>query len=247
MPPRPSPTPRRPRGAEQGLPHLPRQGAAGSGRQSFDQAVPQSTHGRLPGEARRAVLYLLPRGAPSRSRGPARSPSRWTFASPATRRASRTCARPAEPCGPRLRHLRVVGMPQLPRQSGAVRGLPVKHAHAEWLALSPAHALAARQRSRAPDPEAALGRDDAAAPTAALGSAATVDDWAGSGHAAAGVNCAACHAPGAPGNASLSGIEPHWTDHPGTAACEDCHPAAGEDLRARPARYAPASPDRKAP
>ena len=99
----------------------------------------------------------------------------------------------------------------------------VKHAHAEWLALSPAHALAARQRSRAPAPEAALGRDDAAAPAAALGSAATVDDWAGSGHAAAGVNCAACHAPGAPGNASLSGIEPHWTDHPGTAACEDCH------------------------
>ena len=124
----------------------------------------------------------------------------------------------------------------------------VKHAHADMACAVPAHALAARQRSRAPAPEAALGRDDAAAPAAALGSAATVDDWAGSGHAAAGVNCAACPCAGsAPGTPRFPGSSPIGRTTPAPAGLRRLSPAAGEDLRARPARYAPASPDQQSP
>ena len=71
--------------------------------------------------------------------------------------------------------------------------------------------------------ETALGHRDAVAPAAALGAPTVLDAWALSGHAAAGVNCAACHAPEAATGALLADIAPHWTDRPGTLTCEDCH------------------------
>ena len=99
----------------------------------------------------------------------------------------------------------------------------VKHADEPWLAAEPVHGLAARHRAPGPAAPAALGRDDAIAPQAALSDRAALDGWAGSGHAAAGLNCGACHAKAAGKNASPAAIEGHWIDAPPLSVCEDCH------------------------
>ena len=101
----------------------------------------------------------------------------------------------------------------------------VRHAGEPWLAAAPVHKASARQRSRKPPARAALRRDDAVAPRAAHADAAYLDRWAGSGHATAGVNCGACHAPNSGKNATRETIEAIWVDAPGTAVCEDCHRA----------------------
>jgi len=66
---------------------------------------------------------------------------------------------------------------------------------------------------RAQYPLVALGPADADAPDAESGiSGAAMADWAASSHAAAGVNCTACHGSGA-----------EWLDSPGYDACRTCH------------------------
>ena len=99
----------------------------------------------------------------------------------------------------------------------------VKHADQPWLAATPVHALAALQRSQEPLGETALGREDALAPASALADAMSLDHWAGSGHAAAGVNCAACHAPEVASGAPLGEIEAGWSDAAPLTVCRDCH------------------------
>ena len=99
----------------------------------------------------------------------------------------------------------------------------MKHADQPWLAATPVHALAALQRSQEPLGETALGREDALAPASALADAMSLDHWAGSGHAAAGVNCAACHAPEVASGAPLGEIEAGWSDAAPLTVCRDCH------------------------
>lgn len=93
------------------------------------------------------------------------------------------------------------------------------------LASSPVHLLSAHHRMWKPPEGASLGRRDARAPVISLGSPGVLDEWTGSGHAAAGVNCGACHAAAAGEGASLAGLESHWSDTPSTGVCEDCHKA----------------------
>lgn len=99
----------------------------------------------------------------------------------------------------------------------------VQHAGRPWLAPEPMHRLSAQARVGGPGTDAGLGRDDAIAPESALRDPAVLDAWAGSGHAAAGENCAACHAPDAGEAATAAELEAHWTEAPDAAVCEDCH------------------------
>ena len=89
------------------------------------------------------------------------------------------------------------------------------------------------------------------APAAALVEPAALDDWAGSGHAAAGVNCAACHAPDTVEGAPRAEVEARWIEAPDTGVCEDCHkPQARTFIRGRhgmrghPSIAAPRDPKR---
>jgi len=97
----------------------------------------------------------------------------------------------------------------------------VKHAGGPWLAESPLHALSATSRTGA-QPEA-LSRSDALAPAAALADSTVLEHWVGSGHAAARVGCAACHAADLDEDATLAEIEGQWADQPPMAVCADCH------------------------
>ena len=99
----------------------------------------------------------------------------------------------------------------------------VEHAGGPALAPSPVHVLTARQRAWDPPAEKALGRSDAVAPAAALADPAALEHWTGSGHAAAGINCAACHAAGVEEDAPRAEVEVRWVDEPSTAVCADCH------------------------
>lgn len=99
----------------------------------------------------------------------------------------------------------------------------LEHAGGPALAPSPVHALTARHRARESPAEAALARSDAVAPVAALADIAALDHWAGSGHAATGVNCAACHAADLAKDAPPAEIESHWIDAPPAEVCEGCH------------------------
>ena len=99
----------------------------------------------------------------------------------------------------------------------------VEHAGGPAHAPSPVHALTARRRAREPAAEKALARSDAVAPVAALADSAALDHWAGSGHAAAGVNCAACHAADLAEDAPPAEVEARWVDAPSPAVCADCH------------------------
>ena len=99
----------------------------------------------------------------------------------------------------------------------------VEHAGEPALAPSPVHAVTARRRTWEPPAEKALGRRDAVAPAAALAGATILDHWVGSGHAAAGVNCAACHTENLAQDAAPAEIEAHWIDAPPAEVCVDCH------------------------
>ena len=99
----------------------------------------------------------------------------------------------------------------------------VDHADGPWLAESPVHAPSALARGPRQPADAALRRDEAVAPAYALVAAAPVDLWAGSGHAAAGVNCAGCHAATIEQYAAPAAVESHWNDAPPPTVCEDCH------------------------
>ena len=99
----------------------------------------------------------------------------------------------------------------------------VQHAGQPWLAPDPVHRLSAQARAGGAGPDARLGRDDAVAPERALRDPAVLDTWAGSGHAAAGENCASCHAPDAGEAAASAELEAHWIETPDTAICESCH------------------------
>jgi predicted CXXCH cytochrome family protein len=46
-----------------------------------------------------------------------------------------------------------------------------------------------------------------------------IQDWAGSRHALAGVNCSDCHQPAEP----PAGVSAEWSDHPALAVCKNCH------------------------
>ena len=100
--------------------------------------------------------------------------------------------------------------------------------------------IAKRPRQRSP-----------VAPAAALVEPVALDDWAGSGHAAAGVNCAACHAPDTVEGAPRAEVEARWIEAPDTGVCEDCHkPQARTFVRGRhgmrghPSIAAPRDPKR---
>ena len=100
-----------------------------------------------------------------------------------------------------------------------------EHADEPDVAPSPVHALTARHQARKPPADGALGPSDAVAPAAALADPAALDHWAASGHAEAGVNCAACHAPATGEDAPRTEIEAQWMDSPPMVVCEDCHKA----------------------
>lgn len=97
----------------------------------------------------------------------------------------------------------------------------VRHAGEPWLKDEPVHALSAQYRAQ--EPPEAIEPGVGMAPPTALADAAIVAHWAGSGHAAAGVACADCHALDAAEDSLQSEVEAAWTDAPSTAVCSDCH------------------------
>ena len=128
----------------------------------------------------------------------------------------------------------------------------VKNAGHPWLAPAPTHALSARHRSWRPPEDAALRRSDAVAPSAALADSTALDRWAGSGHAAAGVNCAGCHAPAVAEGASRAAVEAQWIEVPNTGVCKDCHKVEAKTfargrhgMRGHPSVAAPRDPERR--
>lgn len=98
-----------------------------------------------------------------------------------------------------------------------------RHAGQPWLARTPVHTLSARQRARQRPAGASIARDGAVAPPRALKDRAIIARWAGSGHAAGGVNCGACHAADVPGDAPRATILAGWVDRPDTKSCASCH------------------------
>ena len=99
----------------------------------------------------------------------------------------------------------------------------VRHADEAWLSPEPVHGLSARYRAQAPAAELELDSEGAVAPAAALADATVLDHWAGSGHAAAGVNCAACHAAAVAQSGERAEIEAHWINAPDNRGCVECH------------------------
>ena len=99
----------------------------------------------------------------------------------------------------------------------------IKYAGGPWLAQSPIHPLAIQFLSRQRPRDRGLGRHDAVAPANVLVDPEVLDNWIGSGHAAAGVNCTACHADGLAADAELADMTTHWVDAPSTNVCRDCH------------------------
>ena len=110
----------------------------------------------------------------------------------------------------------------------------VEHAGQPALKPEPVHAMTARFRALQPPGGPALRRADAIAPAAAFADTNVLTLWAGSGHAEAGVNCAACHAEGLPANAAQAAVAAHWIEAPSTGACRSCHePQARSFARGR--------------
>ena len=127
----------------------------------------------------------------------------------------------------------------------------VRHADRPWVAAAPVHGLAMRSRNQKVPAEAAK-RGTALAPAVALAAPTALHDWAGSGHAAAGVNCAACHAPTAAEDASRTAVEAQWIAAPNTAICWDCHKAqvktfaeGRHGMRRHPSLAPPRDPSRR--
>ncbi len=110
----------------------------------------------------------------------------------------------------------------------------VEHAGQPALRPEPVHGATARFRTRNRPAGAALGRDEAVAPAAASADTNILTQWAGSGHAASGVNCAACHSEGLAADAGLAEVAVRWAETPSTAACRSCHePQARSFARGR--------------
>ena len=99
----------------------------------------------------------------------------------------------------------------------------VRHAGQPWVAPAPVHELSALARAPRQPQGAALALGAALAPEAALNDSAALAQWARSGHAAAGVHCAACHAPAAADGASRAELEAHWVEALASLSCRDCH------------------------
>ena len=128
----------------------------------------------------------------------------------------------------------------------------VRHAGRPWLASVPVHELAKRSRAPKPRQEMAVVQGAALAPAAVLAQPKALHDWAGSGHAEAGVNCAACHAPAAAQDASRAAVEAQWITTPDTAICKDCHKyqaqtfaQARHGMRQHPLLASPRDPNRR--
>ncbi|MEC9347452.1 MAG: ammonia-forming cytochrome c nitrite reductase subunit c552 [Pseudomonadota bacterium] len=79
-------------------------------------------------------------------------------------------------------------------------------------------------------PKDGLAAADAVAPAAALTQDA-IDAWAGSAHAAGGVNCAGCHAPEQVKAGDLAGIAANWIEQPDLAVCAGCHKGEASTFR----------------
>ena len=108
------------------------------------------------------------------------------------------------------------------------------HAGEPAIRPAPVHAAAARFRTRERPAAAALDRDDAVAPVAAFADPGILIEWAGSGHAAAGVNCGDCHAEGLAADSGPAEVAAHWAEAPSTGACRTCHePQANSFVRGR--------------
>ena len=127
----------------------------------------------------------------------------------------------------------------------------VSHAGRPWVASAPVHELAMRSRAQKPPAEAPDKRGAALAPATALAEQTALHDWAGSGHAAAAVNCAACHAPAAEGT-SRAAVEAQWIATPDSAICEGCHKTPAQTfvqgrhgLRRHPSLAPPRDPSRR--
>ena len=143
------------------------------------------------------------------------------------------------------------GMPAIPR--GGIAKRPRQRSPFAWnnpvprpptaLAETPAiprSGIAKRPHQRSP-----------VASAAALVEPAALDDWADSDHAAAGMDCVACHAPDVVEGAPRTEVEARWIEAPDTGVCEDCHkPEAKTFARGRhgmhghPSIAAPRDPGR---
>lgn len=99
----------------------------------------------------------------------------------------------------------------------------VRRATQPRVAPLPVHSLSARYRTRQLPEKAALRRRDAIAPESALAEQAVLNQWATSGHAAGGVNCAGCHAPDVAQGSPRAEVEARWVDAPRMRVCEGCH------------------------
>ena len=128
----------------------------------------------------------------------------------------------------------------------------VAHADRPWLAQMPVHEPSARRRLRPSSGEAALAGSDAVAPASALAERTALDRWAGSGHAAAGVNCSGCHAPAVRADAPRAAVEARWIEAPDTAVCAGCHETEARTfargrhgMRGHPLIAAPRDPNRR--
>ena len=110
----------------------------------------------------------------------------------------------------------------------------VEHAGHPELSQPSVHKLSALHHARLPQTDTALEVSDAKAPAAALADSMLLQHWADSGHAAAGINCIACHAADLTEAASAAETAAHWIDEPSLAVCLDCHkPQARTFVRGR--------------
>lgn len=102
----------------------------------------------------------------------------------------------------------------------------VKHAKEPDFAETPIQKAAAELRAPYQGkPGKHLSAGDAIAPKPALETSGVVAEWAASVHAAAGVNCAGCHAAKLRGKKSqdLALVTKSWKEKPEVADCASCH------------------------
>ena len=107
----------------------------------------------------------------------------------------------------------------------------VKHAQEDWLAQSPVHKLSALFHVRENSEGKRLMQSDAVAPSASLADETALSDWASSGHARTGINCANCHAPDVADESEKAEIEANWINRPNMSVCVDCHKGETKTFR----------------
>ena len=135
------------------------------------------------------------------------------------------------------------GIAKRPRQRSPFawnNAVPRPPAALDEASAIPRSGIAKRPRQRPP-----------VASAAALVEPAVLDDWAGSDHAAAGVDCVACHAPDVVEGAPRAEVEARWIEAPDTGVCEDCHKPEAKTfargrhgMRGHPSIAAPRDPGR---